>query len=281
VKVALIPPRTLENYALKSRFHLALAIPELLQRRPYREVYKRAVRLKDYVVLDNGLAEGKPCSAVQLARYAEELGCQELVLPDVWKDADGTVTAVTNFFKIDWDLDMKCMAVAQGQSNIQFKRCIEAFAAMPFVQVVGLPRHMLETLNRASIRIDIANWLAHEYPDRFEVHFLGTNATVWPSEVKAATKYAAHVRSVDTSMPFSYALAGERLDDADKRIIRPPDFFNTNWVVRTNPQLLRDNIATLMGWANASTGHQRGAEASTREVRDLSAEQLDDVVCTE
>jgi len=271
MKVGLIPPRGLENLVLRSKFHLALAIDELMGRRMYAGMYKRAAELGDYVVLDNGLAEGMPCTPSLLYSHAKKLEVSEVVVPDVMKDAEGTITQVKLFFNEDRKpLPIKHMAVAQGKTLPEFRRCVEEFAKVEHVTVVGVPRHMLGTLGTQACRIEFSNWIENQYPGRFEQHFLGTNP-IWIGEVKAASKYTV-ARSVDTSMPFSYAIAGEDLAETTAEIIRPRAYFETDWTFRVDINLVRRNIATLLGWAGATgTRSYERAEASARPVRRMSA----------
>lgn len=249
MKVALIPARGLENYALLSRFHLALAIPELMARRPYSGMYKRAIRLGDYVVLDNGAAEDRTADEFTLCQAAEDLACQELVLPDVMCRMQQTINAVTRFLTSHPNGMLK-MAVVQGTLMNDLRSCISRYTEMPGIDVVGLPRHLVTTTERASTRIDLANWIEKTYPGRFQIHLLGTNPA-WLKEVAAAAKYAAHIRSVDTSLPFNYALAGKTLRDTDVQITRPEGYFNQDWSGRIDARILRDNIQFLMESANA------------------------------
>ena len=272
IKVGLIPPRGLENLVLRSKFHLSLAIDELMNRRMYSGMYKRAAELGDYVVLDNGLAEGMPCTPSFLYKHAKEIGASEVVVPDVMQDAEGTINQVKLFFEDRKLLPIKHMAVAQGKTLPEFRRCVEEFAKVEFITVVGIPRHMLETLRTQPCRIEFANWVADKFPGRFELHFLGTNP-VWIGEVKAAAKYTP-ARSVDTSMPFSYAMAGEDLALSAQQIIRPKRYFETDWSRFVDVHLVRHNISTLLEWAGATgTRSHAAAETSARPVRRMSAVQ--------
>lgn len=251
MRVGLIPPKGLENLALRSKFHLALAIPELMNRRVYSGMYSRASELGDFVVLDNGIAEGQPCNSTDLRIYAKRLEAKELVAPDVIKNAKKTVELVKMFFEEPGLLPIKHMAVIQGKKVEEFKWCVEQFAEIPYVTTIGIPRHMLETLTSRACRIDMANWIADTFPDRFELHFLGTNPK-WLGEVKSASKYCSHVRSVDTSMPFSYAIAGEELATTKEEIIRPKFYFDRDWSRMVRSDLVLRNITTLLEWADAS-----------------------------
>ena len=268
--VGLIPPKGLENYALRSKFHLALAIPELMERRMYAGMYTRVAALGDFVVLDNGIAEKKPAEPALLLEYAKRLKANEVVLPDVLTDAKETVKAVETFLRQDAPLNYSFMAVAQGTKISDYLWCVERFANISFIQTIGIPRHMLETIGQRACRIDLARKIHDEYPQRFEIHLLGTNP-VWLHEVKSVAKYAPHIRSVDTSMPFSYALAGEVLETTSQQITRPHRYFEADWSKRVEGTLLHANIRTLLKWADANVSGIR-TQTSASKLRGLPTE---------
>ncbi len=268
MRTALIPPRGLENYALQSNFHLALAIPGLMSRRTYSGMYLRASRLGDYVVLDNGANEGTAVPTEDLVRVATDLQCQEIVMPDVLADKDATIRRVREFVRTV-HIGTKKMAVLQGKNYAELRWCVSHFADIPEVTVIGIPRHIISTVNKPSIRIDLANEIENVHPKRFEIHFLGTNPQ-WLREVCAATKYAGHVRSVDSSLPFNYTIARKRLSLTGEPVYRPTGFFEEDWSRRVDVQLLKDNIETFLEWTNADIRISR-QEAPAREVRGVSA----------
>lgn len=263
MKVALIPPAGLENYALRSKFHLALAIPLLMKRRAYAGMYKRVGNLSDYVILDNGANEGQPADVDMIKSYAAMIGCNELVLPDVMYSAADTLKAVKQGLPLLAGCAPSRMAVIQGETIGELRTCVEAFSSMQDIDVVGIPRHTIATTSRSAVRIELANWIEQQYPGRFQIHLLGTHPA-YLKEVQAANKYAGHIRSVDSSLPFNYALAGKSLLDTKERIMRPDRYFEEDWSRRANVDLIRDNIDTFMRWAGDE-------EASRSRVRAVSA----------
>lgn len=266
MQVGLIPPRGLENYALRSKFHLALAIPDLMSRRAYGGMYMRLARLGDFVVLDNGIAEGQPSPPESLMAQAATLGAQEVVAPDVMKDANATIKAVEDFFKLERPARFQYMAVVQGEKVEDFFKCADVFASIESINTLGIPRHMLTTLNQKAARIDFAYVVDERYPGRFDLHLLGTNP-MWIPEVKHAAKYSPFIRSVDTSMPFSYALAGQDLALTTEHITRPDRYFDIDWPSKVDGPLIRSNIRTFMEWADATSIR---SQASASKLRDVS-----------
>jgi hypothetical protein len=253
---ALIPPRGLENYALASGIHLALAIPSLLKHAPYVGLYRRAKRLGNYVILDNGLAEGQAASPSYLLEVAKDLSVDEIVAPDMMTDTKGTLTGVRSFLSRHEAAinGFNVMAVAQGRSMQEFRRCTKAYSDMPAITTLGVPRHMLTTLNSRSARIDFVQWLVkEEYTERFKIHLLGTNAW-WTGETRAVAKYLGDVvRSIDSSLPFNYALADVYLNanfPNPARIDRPHLYFERDWNTHCNLAKVKFNVGVFLSWAS-------------------------------
>jgi len=251
VELALIPPKGLEQYALLSNFQLPLAHvtePE------YLGVYATAQKRGDYLILDNGVAEGVTLRAKDLIVRAGRMGVSELVLPDVMNDHAATLATIGKFLGDAKQMPhayyntLKLMAVAHGASARLAQTLIDAVASMPEVAVIGIPRCAIGSQN-LGVRIDLANWINETFPGRFEIHLLGTNPA-WPREIASAARYAPHIRSVDTSMPFNYASRGVRLDlQKLPSISRPEGYFTVPFPV--TEVILRHNINTMLGWVHA------------------------------
>lgn len=281
MKIALIPPKGLEGFALHSKFHLSLPLPETMRNPNYVNVYQRAKRGGDYIVMDNGIAEAAKLLNSELIASAAILGADEFVLPDVIRDYRKTVERVKLFFTQygaqakEVGLN-KFMAVAQGTDRRQVTSSIKSFADIEQITCIGLPRHLLQTTGTTNIRIDIANWIKANFDDRFEIHLLGADAAS-RKEIRWAATYAEHIRSIDSSLPFNYALAGYSLDSVGT-IVRPDAYFTRAWGTMANVELVKHNIQIFKRWANgeqsvgekASSGEVRGvSSAGRREVRSL------------
>lgn len=251
MKLALIPPRGWERYALHSDFHLALA---QVNNRFYDETYTRAADRQDFIVVDNGAAEGKPVGDFLLYSQAKKWGANEVVLPDVMFEAIETVRRAERFkANIDdsaYVFDaFNYMAVAQGNTINTVKACIDGLSELPYVSTIGIPRHLITTLRQRFIRLVLAEWIDKEFPKRFQIHFLGTNPSV-PSEVARAARETPFVRSVDTSMPFNYAIAGVMLGLTAPAIGRPAGYLTD--MQNMTSGILKHNISTMQRWAAGS-----------------------------
>lgn len=253
MQVALIPPTGLETWALRSGFHLTL--PHMFSNLDYRATYIRAAQRGDYIVLDNGEAEGVRVTGLNLRKMALEVEANEVVAPDIIGDKAKTCAAVHQFFRHaegetskEVDAVVRYMAVVQGQNMAELKACVEYYAGIPKIRVLGIPRHLLVTIEQSSVRIDLANWIRDFHFGRFEIHLLGTSPS-WIQEVRYASKYAPHIRSVDTSMPFNYAIAGIPIQhDTRKTIPRPLTYFTKDHST-LDTSLIKYNVDRLLEWA--------------------------------
>lgn len=255
MKLCLIPPKGLERYALESDYHLTLGIPSCMSNKDYLNTYGQAKLRGDTIIMDNGAAEGSPIVPQVMNDYARIICANEIVLPDVLGNRDRTVDAIENYLARHPNIAglYRCMAVVQGKGLRELVWMIHYLADRKEVTSLGLPRILTQSLGKEdlSIRLDLANTIARLHPGRFDIHLLGANPQ-WPGEVRAAAKYASHIRSMDTSMPFNYTLYGRRIKSnllGESPIARPTEYF-TKVHKDDHPTLLRDNIRTMMEWAN-------------------------------
>jgi hypothetical protein len=253
VKAALIPPKGFYNSAVQSDYHLVLA---QITDPNYIDVYGN-VPPDNYIIMDNGAAEGATVRDSILLHRARVLGVDEIVVPDEIGDSEGTIARAHRFFgsmqkEPDWS-KYKYMGVVQSKGDHGgIMECIHAFAEMP-INVLGVPRHLVDYDKYGRYNI-LSMIKGYGYHKRFEVHLLGTNPK-WPSEISTIQEVHPWVRGVDSSLPYNFAIAGEKLSAKfrDHRTIgRPEGYFDR--VPTINAELLQDNIDTFMRWARGIKG---------------------------
>jgi hypothetical protein len=231
---------------------MALSIPVFANNLEFGRVFDSARTRGDYIILDNGANEGSQAQPEGLFSYARILRANEIVLPDVLGDRDKTIQAIDAFLAKHTTVNSmyKFMAVLQGTTMRQIIWSARYLSEKPMIKVLGVPRLLAAALGQ-SCRIDIANHIERSMPGRFQIHLLGANP-LWPGEVRAAAKYAGHIRSMDTSMPFNYYLQGSEMNLTSRtKVARRPDYFS-QYFTDKNPNLLIHNIQTMMEWANAT-----------------------------
>lgn len=246
--VALIPPKGLYKWANHTKRQMVLG--HMVGDSNYLESFNvRATRL--LTTIDNGEAEGQRLDNAELIRAARTARAGEIVVPDAMGDPEETRVRVKEFLHLARGLadptEFLYMGVAHGGSVDEVMGMV-SFCADQGLLVIGLPRLLMQKLGQTNVRIDLANSIRERFPNH-HIHLLGTSG-LWPKEILFAAKYASHIRSVDTSMPFNYAIQGERLGVSTKAIQRPDRYFAENWSYRAQNHLVEENVAKVMRWAN-------------------------------
>jgi hypothetical protein len=253
MKAALIPPKGYYNSTAQSDYHLMLAQntdPE------YIGMYS-SLPPDNYIIMDNGAAEGATVRDNILLHRATAMGVDEVVVPDEIGDSEGTIARAHRFFgaaqkDAHWQ-KYKYMGVVQSQGDHGgIMECIHSFAEMP-INVLGVPRHLVT--NDKYARFNILSMIkGYGFHKRFEVHLLGTNPK-WSAEISVIQEVHPWVRGVDSSLPYNYSIVGERLTAKfrdNNPIARPEGYFDT--IRKIDPDLLQDNIDTFMRWARGTEG---------------------------
>lgn len=95
VKMASIVPQNLLDFTKNADIHMALACfvgePEY---RNYTEFFQKKRKPDSFLIMDNGVIEGKPMPFEECIKRAELIDADEIVLPDVYKDHTGTYNAI-------------------------------------------------------------------------------------------------------------------------------------------------------------------------------------------
>ena len=255
MKLALIPPIELLEYT--ERTSVQLALPHLMKNDTYRYVYQRHCDdPNQFVILDNGVAEGEMTSTADLVNLGDLLGVDEIVIPDVLKDARGTRNEYNKFKS--WIADnigpefwdrTRTMYVIQGRNEDEFyEQAMLATSGRFRARTIGIPRHAIETCNNPKIRYDLAKIISRKSPGR-SIHLLGASpAEPWEMASFAGARW---VRSTDTSSPFNFAFVGERINSA-RGIRRPADYFELPHE-RFDHDALSDNVRQLLKWCKEAS----------------------------
>jgi len=260
IKVALIPPLGWEQYLLDSTgVQMALAIDSCMAHPHYRSAFTDMADRGDLVIVDNGEAEGMRNANHTVTDFAMSLKATEQVLPDVMGDRVETIRKVHEFFLMPgnyWS-GMDYMLVLQGdlydaQTMVHWASEFTSGAQTDRVNPIttlGIPRNMGVMTSNSGVRIDMATWIATHYPNKFQIHLLGAQAA-WPQELKFANKYAGDViRSIDTAMPFNYALAGVLFETGEIFEGARDRLYLKGTLPRLNVRHVARNIEVYKSWA--------------------------------
>jgi hypothetical protein len=253
MKAALIPSRGYESHALSSDIHLALPLEATRSNLAYSSYLRNARWRGDYIILDNGCAEGQLVDNETLMMYAKMIGAQEVVAPDVMSDAEQTLDLTKAFMNTLDGNRPKIMGVLQGNTPQELGVMLDEYEALG-IDAIGIPK-VLITTDSDTIRADIANLITETYPDRFAIHLLGLSSA-FPTEMKVVD-FPPEIRSMDSAQPFKAAEVDAQLSHSIAHHPRRPDYFETTlW---TNPTLLHLNIITFKEWAARNESGESGS----------------------
>jgi hypothetical protein len=221
VEVAIISPRSMvREFSTRSKWQLALA-QHVLADKEYARFFWERSEAGDYVICDNGTAEGERVTNEQLLEAAQIIAADEVILPDVWRDARATIKAVEEALLTSLR-QFNVMAVPQGMSAFEWLYCLFELLNIPEIDVIGLPKNLdkvfpdllgsdeSETVSWFG-RAGVTNWVCEMLEalpgPEVQLHLLG----IW-SDYRELLLYSdtakKYVRSIDTSSPVHCGLLG-------------------------------------------------------------------------
>jgi hypothetical protein len=258
VKIAhIVPPKALPFVPSDSISDFHLLLPSLFSDIPYRDYYKKLANL-DYLIMDNGVAEGRGYSFPTILQMSRVMGVQEIVLPDIMGNMDRTLRAAAQVFYPAFENrhHFKFMFVVQGENWREAIHCAErAMNMFPgLIYCFGVPRHFLRFGGGA--RATIVEALRTRWPVK-PIHLLGTHPE-YPMEllIHSRTYRDCQVRSCDTSMAWNATLREHDLGSKDfssTTIIerQPIDEFKKASFEHSAPryvELFRKNLEVIESW---------------------------------
>lgn len=162
--------------------------------------YQRVARKCDgFKILDNSLIElGSAMDPAPIIKAARMINADEIVLPDVFQNADDTIKAIYETlpeFKREIS-GCQRMAVVQGIDSKSWLECLEFIVYNDNIDTIGIPKICAKMHPRGR------RWFVEkviETKTKKNIHLLGlwygyNEFTNWPSYL------FAHIRSVDTIM---------------------------------------------------------------------------------
>lgn len=250
MKVATILPQTYLENTEDDDYLMALA--HLINKpgmEKYTEFFKRkSVDENTFIIMDNGLIEGDPRPINELVCKAVEIGANELILPDVFRNGIATLKAVdeaTTYLAKQCDLfsNMSFMAVPQGETLEQWLSCATLLLDNPIVSCLGIPKVLINIAGRDGRYIAIKE-LVNRVGDLGgrDLHLLGCWQT--PLEVSIIAKGVdqgdlPEIRGVDSAIAYVATRANLKINDSDRPDSRAIDFMHGTVENRT---LLAYNI---------------------------------------
>lgn len=231
-------------------------LPQLLESKKYSTFYQERKADGDYIILDNGVAEGAKIGHYDLIEAIHQVEPDEFVLPDVMGDCDRTIEAVRDFLEFGRDSIRLKYSGAKPIGVLQGKSFQELFKIMGFyqsigVRIVAVPRVLCKLLGHKLSRVTFIESITNKKLEHFIYEFdtwhcLGSSD--WIQEVAALNGTGA--RSIDTCLPISLALQGYTIElNAHKQ--RPKSYFNLEEPDDYTRKLIEHNIDVYLTLAGA------------------------------
>jgi hypothetical protein len=254
MQVALIPPY---NYVAFTGIRpMQMILPSLLKNTFYRIAYSPKIMNESFVILDNGMYEDNMMSNENLIELVDRWQVDELVMPDVREDMNGTLEATDTFLnmyeQVQLDKEPSLMAVIQVEREIDIPEFIKRMIGIehnhfgPNKFSWGIPRRLVEKFG-PHIRMHIVDTLEEMAPE-YPIHLLGyARNGDHPNVFNEVRALAWRVRSIDTDAPFVWAC-----HDADIRMDSTPHERPSNYdgLISIDRNLIRTNIKALDAWAS-------------------------------
>jgi hypothetical protein len=179
---------------------------------------------------------------------AEELGADEIVVPDILGDCEMTLMLARDFAPLAKShRGFGYMGVVQGKDAMESIKCLNGLMSLGYITTIALPRRMFE-ISRTE-RYIFAAHMADELGYDLPIHCLGSSA--WLREV-ALLSECAQIRGIDTSMPINEALFNIDIATSTKYESRADDFFDKHIPFEMEYRAL-ENVRTFLGWAAYET----------------------------
>lgn len=248
MRLAIIsPPSMLWWCGWGDHIHMALAQGVLNEAGLEYRVYFRARSMAgDYVILDNGAAEGDTFGSSALNIAAGMIKAKEVVVPDVLNNAQ--LTMEYGDAHLSRLINGK-MIVPHGNTIEEWENCARYLLDRGTVQTIGLPKWSPIQRNVVLDRIAKLGWHTE-----LDVHLLGLQGP--PDDIKYLARDYPWIRSVDTGAPIAYAQHANYLTQYHEVGHRSLDW-NGAAIEEQDPlaRYIFENIKLLKSWC-----HPAGAE---------------------
>ncbi len=234
--IAFIAPKSLAELAAHGHYYFLLQDTVT----PFYETSSK------FKMLDNGAYEGTTITVPELLKLAAKYKVNEIAMPDYIQDyrrtMDATALAVSEVLKIT---DKYSIAVTpQGRSIQEWLVSYRQMIEIKGVRTICIPKWLGK--NRPYVIAHLMK-LGLWKPIQFSYHLFGLD---YLEELDIYRRLGALIRSVDTSMPFSCAVAGKAISYFDVEKV-PRVKFNAiltaaqKQLAIENMQVLKDIVSSI------------------------------------
>lgn len=170
-------------------------------------------RHEHYLIIDNGVAEGKSVPFSMIVDLMHQLDAQEIVMPDVLRDFGATMTLFEKYQSMvpvnKRTLVLQAHDLDEAKENWRILRDGPHWRKF---HTIAIPKHLGRDARRGLLRFMNGRWP----PDGHPVHLLGATGNIL-DEIDAYTATGIP-RSMDSSAPQAFAQVRE---DVGYHLIEP------------------------------------------------------------
>lgn len=223
-KVAEIVPTNCLNTIKDNPYHMCLANVSAKDPKYARFYGYCAGKHGNFVLMDNGAAEGDQLSIEELIIEYEKIKPSQVVLPDTLLDGRGTLhksKAALETIKMYYDGNppFTFMAVPQGKTLSEWIECAEEFVQWTDVKAIGISKFLADETGEKYIRYHAANAL-DDLMKRYnrydiEAHLLGCSES--PVVINGIHNRFRFVRGCDSAYAYICTQAGVNIFADTKR----------------------------------------------------------------
>lgn len=198
IEIAHIFPLGSLTFMGDQKFNMLLT--HLAMKYPFYKEYAKKLSETSYTILDNSLIEnnGTAMSLEDVLSVAEDIRPKEIILPDIFLDAEATKKSTTEALKqlrerYGENIPYNLMGVVQGKTFEEIQDMVRFYNAIPDIHTIGIPKILSKYHPEGRPGFESA-WLMSNTHHK-DIHLLGLYYSF--SELDQY-KYPEEIRSVDT-----------------------------------------------------------------------------------
>jgi hypothetical protein len=219
-------------------YHMVLG-QHLLDDPRYRYMYKWRARKGDFIMVDNGAAEGLEPNYENFRKIvdaANHIGADEIVMPDAYMKKDETLALLSNWSTLNLVEPRRRIVIPQGDSMEEWQECVTAIMRMDFpFATLGIPKHLERFKNgrREALRFVMGN----SWHRTHNIHLFGVWKNVEDEVMLARTVYD-RIRGIDSGCAVAYAQAKKHMTCGEHASLDWLQPFNVDEALRNINEVL-------------------------------------------
>jgi len=179
VKVFHIPPPALAKHIIPTELDAHLAIANVVTKNmTYAGFYQNKRRRDHWITVDTAAFEGEATTPFELFTAARRVRADEVVLPDVFKEAELTLEASTEALAVSrhHPFTGQFMVVPHGKTFHEYLWCLaELLGLSDQVKCIGIIEEVDELFNMD--RALVVDMIHKQFPE-FQIHLLGISESL-------------------------------------------------------------------------------------------------------